>query len=112
MYRINHALLAITVAAGLWLGTGAMAPEPPRDAEPGLFEWATSLSSDDQHRLAAVLAVKVAAAALDLTVTTLAGERPASRPPAAAAPRQPVRATRPLMPFYSFASTANRTRES
>ena len=113
MYRINHALLAVTVAVGMWLGVGALSPEPARAAEPGLFEWATSLSDDDQHRLAALLAVKVAAAALDLTITTLASERPAASPPAAVrTPRQPVRTTRPLMPFYSFASAANRTRES
>ena len=109
---INHALLAIVVATGLWLGVGALSPQPP-PAEPGLFEWAQSLSADDQQRLAAVLAVKVAAAALDLTVTSLAGERPnAGMPAANAAERPPARSSRPLMPFYSFASSTNRAQES
>lgn len=75
--------------------------------EPGLMLWLAQLPVEDEsHRLAALVAVKLSAMALDHVVAEL--EPAGIRAPEAATPPRRSRTQRHLTPFYSFASAQPR----
>lgn len=116
MNQLKMSMLAMLAVAGLMLAA-ALLPSPRAAAEPTLGEWASSLPTDSDRQLAAMIAVQVAAVALDVAVEAVAPDRiSASGAAAAVEPpepaRRPLQTIRPMMPFYSFASAPARTRES
>lgn len=80
----------------------------PAAAEPSLAAWLAGLPVEDEsQRLAALVAVKLSAAALDAAVAEL--EQTAVAVPASVAPPRRGKILRHLTPFYSFASAKPRT---
>jgi hypothetical protein len=103
--------LALIFAAVLLLAISFIPPRAaeiePAPATPDLMQWVLSVPVErEDHRLALVLAVHASAWALDrvLAETRSAPEATASLALPTTAARRGQRPTRPMMPFYSFAS--------
>jgi hypothetical protein len=113
--------LALMLAAALLLVISFIpAGSPPAKVAPpvtpDLFSWVASTPLErDEHRLALVFAVHASAWALDQMVLSMAagdaGIEPLSAPSPVASVRR-AKPARPMMPFYSFASTVQRPQES